>query len=271
MHDKNIQVQCPNCGNFFDAQFNYCPYCGQENKPIDLKFSSIIKEFLSANFNIEAPIFATLKLLGTKPAKLTKEFLAGKRQKYISPVRLYLIVSFFYFLILSITPNQINININVNANSKQVITQQQTSNLATIFEDKINTLENQKGRQTFWHKMQNNFSLAMFLLIPITALVLLIFFPGKIYVAHLVFTLHLQSIIFLLLGFLNIFSFFINSDWLLFIKFIVITSVSFLWIKKFYNLNIFSTIWRMVLSGTFIATIYLFATIIITLISLLMI
>jgi hypothetical protein len=100
---ESNKTTCPNCGNDFDKSFAYCPYCGQANKKLNLSFKYVVSEFLAASFNVDSKLFITLKLLLLKPAKLTHEFLAGKRAKYISPIRLYLLISLVYFFILTFT------------------------------------------------------------------------------------------------------------------------------------------------------------------------
>jgi hypothetical protein len=100
--DKQAFTVCLNCHQEFYNQFEHCPHCGQQNKPLTLSFRYFLHDFISGSFNIDSKIFRTLKLLITRPGLLPKEFLAGKRTKYIPPVRLYLIISLVYFSLLSL-------------------------------------------------------------------------------------------------------------------------------------------------------------------------
>ena len=255
MHTPKAQIQCPNCGNFFDPDFKFCPYCGQENKPLDLRLRHLLGEFLSANFNLDSKLLRTLRLLIFHPAKLTQEYLAGKRQKYITPVRLYLLISLFYFLVLSLTPS--NFSININTTGKDVEKEVTTSHIGKIIWEKVTILQTPRGKKLFWQKMQNNFSAAMFLFIPLTALVLSLLFPGQRYYAgHLVLTLHLQSLIFIALTLLNIIFLVTKSDWITFVKLLTILVLSFIWLKKFYHLTAAGTLWRMSIAGVLIMIIY---------------
>lgn len=95
------KIICPNCRNGFDAKSDFCPNCGQKNKPLDLHFKYFIYEFLDASFNLDSKVWRTFKLLLFYPGKLTKEFMAGKRASYMPPLRIYLIVSLVYFTVLS--------------------------------------------------------------------------------------------------------------------------------------------------------------------------
>jgi hypothetical protein len=89
---------CPNCGAEFDSK--YCPDCGQ--KRIDKHefavrhfFGHLMHEFTHLDSN---KILRTFGDLVTKPGLLTAEYLAGRKGKYINPIRVYLTVSALYFL-----------------------------------------------------------------------------------------------------------------------------------------------------------------------------
>jgi len=53
----------------------------------------VLNEFL----NWDSKFFATIALLILKPWRLTNEFLAGKRVRYVHPLRLYLLASILFF------------------------------------------------------------------------------------------------------------------------------------------------------------------------------
>lgn len=48
----------------------------------------------------EGALWRTLKLLFLKPGALTREYLAGRRRRYVQPLRLYLTISLFALLAL---------------------------------------------------------------------------------------------------------------------------------------------------------------------------
>ncbi len=49
-------------------------------------------------------MWKTLKLLFTRPGRLTREYLDGRRRRYVLPLRLYLTCSFLFFLVVKLTP-----------------------------------------------------------------------------------------------------------------------------------------------------------------------
>lgn len=91
---------CRNCGT--DYVGNYCPNCGQEahtGAPTALAF---IYEFLTRNVFERGKLPRTIWHLIRYPGGLTIDFLEGRRQRFIRPVRLYFGLSVLYFLILSL-------------------------------------------------------------------------------------------------------------------------------------------------------------------------
>jgi hypothetical protein len=102
----NVQAEahCRNCGG--DLIGRYCHGCGQ---PADVELISLrrlLQEWLHEYLELDGKIVRTMRLLLLSPGRLTKEFLEGKRARYISPIRLYLVWSVAFFSLLSIVPQQ---------------------------------------------------------------------------------------------------------------------------------------------------------------------
>lgn len=94
---------CANCGYAFppDAPAEFCPQCGQQNHEINISFGHLIEETLEGLFHFDGKVFQTIKLLLFRPGVLTRRFLAGHRVPYVPPVRLYVFLSFVFFLLLA--------------------------------------------------------------------------------------------------------------------------------------------------------------------------
>ena len=90
---------CANCGT--PAGDAYCPHCGQEQHDLHRSVRSIFGEALDSLAGWDGKIPATLWQLVRHPGVLTTEFLAGRRARYLRPLRLYLTLSLVYFLVLS--------------------------------------------------------------------------------------------------------------------------------------------------------------------------
>jgi hypothetical protein len=98
-HDKT----CQNCGYLVEKR--YCSNCGQENKESRQSFFHLFQHFFEDLTHYEGRFWQTIRYLFTRPGYLTKAFLAGKRNRYVVPIRLYLFVSFFTFLLPHLLPD----------------------------------------------------------------------------------------------------------------------------------------------------------------------
>ena len=111
-----IEKRCNNCNQ--PLQGVYCSNCGQKDIQ-SLKFSHLFKEFVDHNLDIDSKFFVTLKYLIIKPWFLTIEYWKGKRARYTSPFKIYLIISFIYFLLVSISTEPENIREDFKSSAKK--------------------------------------------------------------------------------------------------------------------------------------------------------
>jgi hypothetical protein len=88
---------CENCGATLLG--DYCYRCGQPTKGLVRHFSSILGDFLDSVFNIDARFPHTIWPLFAKPGYLSLEYFAGRRVRYVSPVRLFFFVSIITFFV----------------------------------------------------------------------------------------------------------------------------------------------------------------------------
>lgn len=257
---ENSRNTCLNCENEMNDHFIFCPNCGQKNTKLSLKFKDLLSEFISSNFNLDSKIFKTVKTLITSPAKLTTEFLKGKRNTYMHPIRLFLLTNLLYFAIVSLNSEfqegaleikndrQIENNISEQTNLDLTIDNKNISENEKIIIEKIKLLNSKSGRKLFLKSIQKYLSAGMFFLVPITALIfLLLFFKGTYYIQHLIFTIHLQSLVFMLFIIINLIELFFQSVFILYLEGLLFTAILFLWIKSFYKLKSSRTIWKMIL------------------------
>ena len=63
-----------------------------------------LHEFIGHYVALEGALWRTLRMLITQPGRLTREYLEGRRRRYVLPLRLYLTCSFLFFLVLKLTP-----------------------------------------------------------------------------------------------------------------------------------------------------------------------
>jgi hypothetical protein len=88
-------THCENCGA--ELAGPHCAQCGQAAIDYRRSFRHVIVDVLDSFLNWDSKFFATIGLLVVKPWRLTNEFLAGKRVRYLHPLRLYLLASILFF------------------------------------------------------------------------------------------------------------------------------------------------------------------------------
>jgi Protein of unknown function (DUF3667) len=97
------EAACRNCNaNLPPPVVNFCPSCGQDTLNHPPAFWEFVHEFITHYVALEGKLWKTLWLLFVKPAELTREYRAGRKQRYISPLRLYITASFLFFLVVKI-------------------------------------------------------------------------------------------------------------------------------------------------------------------------
>lgn len=178
---------CPNCGAALDGR--YCQNCGQKRIG---HHDLTVKHFLSHTFHelthLESTaIVRTLTALVFKPGKLTNEYLAGHRSRYIEPVRLYLPIAAVFFLFFW---GPILHDAGSTARIEQklaVLAQYRHADARVIAERFDHNLKTYAG----WVRFASALALALF--------VQLLYFRSKrYYIEHLIFALHYISFYFIL-------------------------------------------------------------------------
>lgn len=221
---KSIQPgarDCLNCGELVETA--YCQHCGQKNKSYKLNFKDLLSESLEELLEVDSRLFQTLRALYFKPGLLTVAYIQGKRIRHIAPLRLYLVASVIFFLLLSIKsaiPEIRNSNLlqewqqtqdleqtieNV-IDSSSVMGSQEVEPETREEDDIIITLDGDSSAANldagnFWSLFQENLAKIMFLLLPVAALLLKLLYirRRRLYIEHLIFSLHLHAFIFSLL------------------------------------------------------------------------
>jgi len=89
-------VRCDNCGATVTQK--YCGACGQRREPPLHSLWHFTQVAVEDVTHADSRLWRTLAALLFKPGFLTREFLAGRRARYLPPVRLYLVLSVAFFV-----------------------------------------------------------------------------------------------------------------------------------------------------------------------------
>jgi hypothetical protein len=98
--------RCLNCG--VRAPDAYCPACGQSTRDRLPTFAQFMREAMGRYVAYDGKFWKTLAALLFRPGFLTREYLAGRRRRYIGPARLFLVSSLVLFATLRLATESIN-------------------------------------------------------------------------------------------------------------------------------------------------------------------
>lgn len=91
---------CSNCDTPLHGK--YCCACGQPVEGLVRHFGSVIGDVMDSVLNIDARIVHTLLPLYFRPGKLTQDYFAGKRARYVTPFRLVFFLAIIAFLAIQL-------------------------------------------------------------------------------------------------------------------------------------------------------------------------
>lgn len=80
----------------------YCHACGQKAHLHD-KLKHLVEEFAEGIAHFDGRLWRTLPLLILKPGRLSQEWMAGRRVRYVAPLHLFLFAVFLLFLVPNFT------------------------------------------------------------------------------------------------------------------------------------------------------------------------
>lgn len=93
---------CLNCGSSLTGPF--CAACGQRDVPPYPSVRDLVVDAFWELSGWDGRFASTVRALVQRPGLLTREFLEGRRARYISPLRLYLMMSLVYFVLAAAAP-----------------------------------------------------------------------------------------------------------------------------------------------------------------------
>ncbi|KFI06073.1 DUF3667 domain-containing protein [Massilia sp. BSC265] len=238
---------CKNCDTVTSG--NYCHHCGQATHLHVPSAREFLHEFIAHYVALEGKLWRSLKLLLFKPGLLSREYIEGRRVRYIEPLRLYLTFSIIFFALFKMSGVEI-INIGGRSDTPPALSapagvqpQKETEDSADFRELQDKTkrllgnisprLEQGAGRFFAMSPKDRNdtakrvfFSYtpyAIFLMMPVFALYLKLLYlgTGRRYGEHFLFALHSNGFAFLML------SLFMLADGWNFVRFVLLAWLVF--------------------------------------------
>jgi hypothetical protein len=205
---------CPNCNALVRGP--YCAQCGQETAIGIPTLREMGHEYVQTFVSLDGRLWRTLWYLVCQPGKLTNEFLAGRRRRYVRPLPLYLSLSFLFFLIFSFgAPNLVQLDSPDPSQSAAQVQRDETDGditlegnvpawMGTIAEKYRQSLKRFKDDPAgYSKKLSEAFMVrlptAVFFMVPFFALCgkLVYFRRRRAFTEHLLFALHFHAFVFL--------------------------------------------------------------------------
>lgn len=93
---------CLNCGTRLRGQ--YCGICGQRARSRLISLWELISEAFGDLLEIDSRLWRTLIPLLVRPGRLTRDYLEGRRARYMPPFRTYLVLSVIFFVVAFFDP-----------------------------------------------------------------------------------------------------------------------------------------------------------------------
>jgi hypothetical protein len=200
---------CQNCGAALAGP--YCAACGQRDEREVRTIGHFAHEAFEGLTHADSRLWRTLWPLLSKPGLLTRDFFQGRRQAYLPPVRLYLVISLVFFLALSLQPSGGPVIVDGGA-MRTGGEAAQSGGLCNLRYDgpgaewlaprlssgcrKASMEEGSLGRAVL-----HNLPRALFVLLPLMAALMMLLYwrPRRHYVEHLLLLVHNHSALFLFL------------------------------------------------------------------------
>ena len=98
---------CLNCGTPLVGA--WCHACGQEGGPVHRSMLHLGAELVETLTHADSRFWRSMRRLVLDPARLTNDYLAGRRAREIPPLRLFVVMLFLLFSIGSLTQSGVHI------------------------------------------------------------------------------------------------------------------------------------------------------------------
>ena len=187
---------CLNCQTPLAGRF--CHQCGQEGRSSLYSLRQLVAEVVHEVLDLEGKVVRSLGQLLFRPGRMTLEYIEGKRVRYVSPLRIYLLAS-----VVSVAAHAVLGEEGVAAIPRQTAAQatdsaEARSGPALAPGLKVSVKDDTMSKAAFKRAAQW-FPTAFMVLPPVLGLVMMgVYRRRKLpYSAHLYLALHLQALAYL--------------------------------------------------------------------------
>ncbi|MEM6486527.1 MAG: zinc ribbon domain-containing protein [Pseudomonadota bacterium] len=192
-------LNCRNCGAELSHSDRYCPNCGQGvAEGQERCLIPLLKSALIEVTSVDSRLWRSLGALVLKPGLLAREYRAGRRRRYLSPIGLFLLGNLLYFLAPPLSDLQLSLTEQYELQPyRHLITPWVDSYIA------VSGSSFDEVARRYELRIAELAKIMVILFVPLVALVTMVLFADRrLYFAdHLVLALHYMA--FLLLYFIS--------------------------------------------------------------------
>ena len=226
---------CLNCGTRLGGQ--YCRKCGQRSRNRLISIWQLLQEAFGDLLELDSRLWRTVLPLLIRPGQLTRDYLEGRRARYMPPFRTYLVLSVIFFVVAFFDPKD-DLSFffepepaptaeeiaqkeedakrdedddddegifgdceNVNLSDEEDMPEWVTKRFTDERVKQICERNKARGNDNFADAILDNIPVALIVLLPIMAMVLKVLYPlsRRYFVEHLLFFVHFHAFFFLIL------------------------------------------------------------------------
>lgn len=211
--------RCPGCDAPVTGRF--CAECGQSHQDVRVRFARWMRDYVDDTFHLDSRFFRSLWALVRRPGQLTRAYVEGERSVWVRPFRLYLMASALYFLCFGLfgTANALNVQVSAGGTNVVVVGSgaapqapatapapgdaagKPSSRLKQRLDQFVGQ-DPERARTALVRGLGRQLPKAMFVLVPVFALLLKALYRRRYYAEHFVFALHVHAFSFLVAGLL---------------------------------------------------------------------
>jgi hypothetical protein len=231
--DQPPRTQCQNCQTELVGEF--CFECGQSAREYNVPIGTFAKDMVSESFDLDSRLRGTMWPLFFRPGLVPKGYVEGHRARFVPPFRLYLVASFAMFLLMSFgsginirtgESTEFNVDLTIgdpdseaeraaaaedgnpteSGDTTAVGAPESTTQRLERFEERLETRLSEGVQRAgedpgaFAEEFANRMAQAMFLLLPVFALLLKLLYRERLYVHHFVFAIYFHAWFFLIVA-----------------------------------------------------------------------
>ena len=98
---------CQNCETELEGPV--CHNCGQVDDTYHRSAGALVRQIIDGFINLDGRVARTLPRLMVRPGRVSRDYLSGKRARFIPPFRLYIVASLLMFLVAGLTTGDLDL------------------------------------------------------------------------------------------------------------------------------------------------------------------